>query len=86
MFIILTYDVKQTRVCKVMKICRKYLRHIQKSVFEGTLTDSKLNKMKSEIERKIDLSSDSVLIYEFESLKFTNREQIGKAHLYTNII
>lgn len=34
MYIILTYDVGSKRVEKVLKICRKYLVHVQKSVFE----------------------------------------------------
>ena len=29
MFVIVTYDVAQKRVTKIMKICRKYLHHIQ---------------------------------------------------------
>lgn len=39
MFVIVTYDVSQKCVTKVMKICRKYLNHIQNSVFEGMITD-----------------------------------------------
>ena len=35
MFVVLVYDVKQERVGKVLKICRKYLTHVQNSVFEG---------------------------------------------------
>lgn len=42
MFVILTYDVKAKRDTKVMKVCRKYLTHDQKSVFEGMITEKKL--------------------------------------------
>ena len=35
MYVILTYDVGAKRVSKVMKTCRKYMVHVQKSVFEG---------------------------------------------------
>ena len=49
MFIILTYDVNKNRVNKVHKICLKYLIHIQKSVFEGMITQAKLDKLKKEL-------------------------------------
>ena len=42
MYVILVYDIHQKRVGKALKICRKYLIHIQKSVFEGNITESKL--------------------------------------------
>ena len=77
MNIILVYDVNKKRVNKIMKICRRYLTRIQNSVFEGSITDSKLKKLKGEIIRCIDLKEDSVCIYELESLKFLSKEEIG---------
>ena len=50
MFVILTYDVNTKRVAKVMKTCRKYLRHVQYSVFEGAITDGRLRELKCELE------------------------------------
>ena len=47
MFVILTYDVNKKRVNKIKKICKKYLVHVQNSVFEGNITDSRLNKLKN---------------------------------------
>ena len=44
MFVILTYDVRQKRHSKTRKICKKYLYHVQKSVFEGYLTERQLKK------------------------------------------
>jgi CRISPR-associated protein Cas2 len=29
MFVIVTYDISAKRVSKVMKVCRKYLTHVQ---------------------------------------------------------
>ena len=48
MFVIVTYDVSVKRVSKVMKTCRKYLTHVQKSVFEGMITEGKLAQLKSD--------------------------------------
>lgn len=51
MFVILVYDVKTKRNNKILKICRKYLRHVQKSVFEGNLTEAKLKRLKNELKK-----------------------------------
>ncbi len=77
MFIILVYDVGQKRVKKVLQDCGGYLHHIQRSVFEGNLTESQLKKLKKELERLIDIQSDSVCIYKVGSLRYTVKESIG---------
>ena len=86
MFIILSYDIKKKRVAKVMKICRKYLVHIHKSVFEGNITDAKLQRLKNELERVVNTNEDSICIYEMESLKFTRKEQIGVVEDFSHIL
>ncbi|MTB64575.1 CRISPR-associated endonuclease Cas2 [Streptococcus sp. zg-86] len=77
MFIILSYDIGQKRLNKVLKTCRKYLVHIQKSVFEGQISPSKYRQLKYELGQLIDVQVDSVIIYQLESPKFTLKEQIG---------
>jgi len=86
LFVILAYDINQKRVGKVMKICRKYLTHIQKSVFEGIITEAKLKKLKGEIAAVVNVKEDSVCIYEFESVKYTKKEQLGTVAYSSNII
>lgn len=51
MFVVLTYDISGTHIQKVMKICRRYLVHVQNSVFEGTITESELNHLKVDLEK-----------------------------------
>ncbi|MEM3467636.1 MAG: CRISPR-associated endonuclease Cas2 [archaeon] len=69
MKVILVYDIElkekkdQKRLNKVKKIGRKYLHHVQKSVFEGELTEGQIYKMESEILRVIDKDRDSVIFY-----------------------
>ena len=77
MFVILTYDINTKRVSKVMKTCRKYLVHEQNSVFEGTISEKNLNKLKNEIAKLIEPDEDRVSIYELQSLKYTSKERIG---------
>ena len=86
MNVILVYDVNKKRVNKIMKICRQYLTRIQNSVFEGSITYSKLSKIQKEIMSVIDPKVDSVCIYELESLKFLSKEEIGAIKNCSKII
>ena len=63
MFVILVYDVKTKRNNKILKTCRKYLRHVQKSVFEGNLTEAKLKRLKNELKKISNEKEDSIIIY-----------------------
>lgn len=86
MFVILVYDINVKRNNKVLKICRRYLNHVQKSVFEGVITEAKLNRLKDEIKTAICKEEDSVAIYEFETLKYSSKEVIGLSELGDNIL
>ncbi len=86
MFIILTYDINKKRVTKVKKVCRKYLYHVQLSVFEGNITEAKLTKLKEELKKIIKVEVDQIAIYEFDSLKYAKKEQIGYCKVISNII
>lgn len=77
MFIILVYDVNKKRDGAILKICRKYLSHVQKSVFEGSITQSKLNKLKEELRKTIDFDEDSICIYAFGNTVGLLKEKIG---------
>ena len=86
MYVILTYDISSKRVSKVMKKCRKYLKHEQRSVFEGTITEGKLNNLKKELVDIIDTNEDSINFYAFSSLKYSAKEHIGKDGDFGNIL
>lgn len=86
MYVILVYDIRQKRVGKVMKICRKYLVHVQRSVFEGQLTESKLNHLKKEIKKVVVPEEDAVCIYQMENMKYSKKEQLGVTLIFSNII
>ena len=48
MYVILVYDIKsdeggQKVLSKTFKTCKKYLSHIQNSVFEGELSNSQID-------------------------------------------
>lgn len=77
MFVILVYDFGEKRVAKALKICRKYLTWVQNSVFEGSITEGNLKKLKKELERIIENNEDSIIIYTFRSTKYSSKEIIG---------
>ncbi|MGN1168290.1 MAG: CRISPR-associated endonuclease Cas2 [Lachnospiraceae bacterium] len=86
MFVVLAYDVKQHRIAKVHKICRKYLQHKQKSVFEGIITEAKLNKLKKELQSVIDFDEDSICVYAVNSTNYLLKEEIGVTQIHPFII
>ena len=68
MYVILVYDIcgeekGQKVLNKTFKICKKYLTHVQKSVFEGNITDSQLVKLKYELQTILRKEMDSVLVF-----------------------
>lgn len=86
MYVILVYDMNQKRVGKALKVCRKYLMHVQKSVFEGSITESRLKALKQELATIVDAETDSVIIYRMDSVRYTKKEQIGVVQSLSNII
>lgn len=73
MFVLLFYDVKEKRVAKALKTCRKYLTWVQNSVFEGELSPALLKKLKIELEKQLSEEEDSLIIYTWRSEQYTER-------------
>ncbi|WP_370829943.1 CRISPR-associated endonuclease Cas2 [Clostridium sp.] len=71
------YDVKEARVNKVFKVCKKYLSHFQKSVFRGEMSPSKLIRFKKDINKVIDKSEDFICIIKVMSDGVFDEEVIG---------
>ncbi|MGB9857921.1 MAG: CRISPR-associated endonuclease Cas2 [Brevinematia bacterium] len=63
MYVIVTYDISEDRVNKVRKILKRYLNWVQNSVFEGEITESKLEKCKLELSFIIEKEIDSIYFY-----------------------
>ena len=65
------------RVTKVFKICKKYFKHHQKSVFRGNITPSNLIKFKNEIQKVIDEKIDFVSIVKLQNKAVFDEEILG---------
>lgn len=72
------YDIGEKRVHKVFKVCKKYFKHHQKSVFRGNITPSDLLKLKEEIKKIIDTDEDFVTIIKLISKADFEEETIGR--------
>lgn len=82
MYIVLMYDITMDkngpRVSRsVFKICKKYLTHIQKSVFEGNLTELNYMKLKSELNAYIRKDKDSLIVFKSRSERWLEKEFLG---------
>ena len=91
MYVILVYDIKsdeggQKVLSKTFKTCKKYLSHIQNSVFEGELTTRELKQLETEIYKIIKNTASSVVLYELPSIKPLNKRILGCATRNNDII
>ena len=77
MYIILTYDIRAPRVGRVGKTAKKYLRPVQRSVFEGFLSEGKLERLKAELKALVDCDEDAVRIYKLQNLQGAQVDELG---------
>lgn len=83
MYVILVYDInledkEGPKVLRnVFKTCKKYLVHIQNSVFEGELLDSQAIKLKSELDQYIRKEKDSVILFKSRNKRWMEKEFFG---------
>lgn len=91
MYIVLVYDVSQEdngarRWSRIFKICKKYLTHIQNSVFEGELSKTQLAQLQKELNEYIDKELDSVIIFKSRQEKWLDKEFWGRREDLTSFI
>lgn len=55
-------EVGKYRVAKVFKICKKYLKHHQKSIFRGNISPANQMKLTNELKKVIDKKLDFITI------------------------
>lgn len=82
MYAILVYDIVTDEYGKkklpvVFKICKKYLVHIQNSVFEGNISMSKLAQLRNELKPHIRKDKDSVILFIARDERWLKKEFIG---------
>ncbi len=76
-YVFLFYDVKDKRVNKVFKKCKKYLNHWQKSVFRGSITNSEIIELENELKKIINQDEDFISIIKIMNFKSIGETNIG---------
>ena len=83
-YVFLFYDIAdmdseagKNRIAKVFKICKKYLKHHQKSIFRGDITPANQLKMLNELKKVIDKNLDFVTVIKMLSAGSFAEESIG---------
>lgn len=70
-------EVGKYRVAKVFKICKKYLKHHQKSIFRGNITTANQIKLINELKKIIDPKIDFVTIIKVLNSGSFEEERLG---------
>lgn len=78
MYIIAVYDIADPkRLVRMLKFCRRFLFHCQKSVFEGELSPEQYKRFTEGIKEIIKKKEDSVVIYQLRNEKVMKRRSWG---------
>ncbi|MDO5045993.1 CRISPR-associated endonuclease Cas2 [Campylobacter sp.] len=84
MYVILFYDIagakfkEKNNTNRIRKAVEKFLPRVQFSVYEGEIRPSDLKKLKAILQKECVKECDSVVIYTFNSLKYSERVVIGQ--------
>lgn len=89
MYVILVYDIvmdgEGARVQRnVFKTCKKYLHHIQMSVFEGELTKAQIMKLRNELSQYIRKDKDALIVFKSREKRWLDKEFWGKVEDLTD--
>lgn len=83
MYVILVYDIVMDEagaktLRRVYKECKKYLVHIQNSVFEGELSQSQLLNLELTIKKYLRKDRDSLIVFKTRNERWLQKEFWGK--------
>ncbi|MBE2985016.1 CRISPR-associated endonuclease Cas2 [Campylobacter sp. RM9344] len=84
MYVILFYDIagseqkEKNNANRIRKAVEKYLPRVQFSVFEGEIRQSDFKRLTATLQKECDKELDSIVIYTFNSLKYSERLVIGQ--------
>ena len=78
MYVVVVYDVDKKRCGKMLRLCRGYLHHIQNSVFEGEITDARLEELKIKAKKIMnEEDEDSLIVFKSRNEKWLEKEIVG---------
>ena len=86
MFVIFCYDANRKRDNRIRKIAMKYLSPVQRSVFQGELTEKGLRLLKHDLSLFLDPSCDSGILFCIPTPSVVTRQQIGICSSFSTIL
>jgi CRISPR-associated protein Cas2 len=78
MYVILVYDMKQQRVGRMLKLCRRYLHWIQNSVFEGEISEVKLAELLAKAHTILNEDEDSIILFKSRTQQWLEKQVVGQ--------
>ena len=75
-YVIAVYDVAVERNAKVLRLFRRYLAHVQNSVFEGELSPAQLAELETAANDLLD-GHDSAVLYALRTRAYSERRSLG---------
>ena len=75
-YVVAVYDVAVERNAKALKLFRRYLAHVQNSVFEGELSPAQLAELEAAAAGLV-ADGDSVVVYAMRTAAYHERRVIG---------
>ncbi|SEL42533.1 CRISPR-associated endonuclease Cas2 [Haloferax larsenii] len=75
-YLIVVYDMRADRTRLMLNFLRKYLTHVQNSVFEGEVTEGDLETIRNHTESLLN-PEESVIIYRVGAAQYVDRTVIG---------
>ncbi|SHK76139.1 CRISPR-associated endonuclease Cas2 [Rhodothermus profundi] len=82
-YYIAVYDVNVRRVGKMLKLFRRYLTWVQRSVFEGELTEAQFRRLHHEARQLMNPDEDVVIFYELRDVRYHRRLVLGTEQGHT---
>jgi len=62
----------------MLKLCRSYLHHIQNSVFEGEISEARLEELKIKAKKIMnEEDEDSLIVFKSRNEKWLDKEIVG---------
>ena len=75
-YVIAVYDVAVERGAKALRLFRRYLAHVQNSVFEGELSPAQLAELEAAAAALLD-GDDAVVLYTLRTRAYSERRSLG---------
>ena len=77
MYVIIVYDTEQDNCARLHKFLKRYLHWNQRSVFEGSVTEAQLRKVRKTLE-EIRADESHIVLYVMENEKLLQRQEMGQ--------